>query len=367
MYEKLLAPTKIGAWQLANGIVMPPLTRNRADKNCVQNPRAPEYYGARNAAGLIICEATQISPDATGYPRTPGIWTDEQTAVWKKVVDEIHKGDAKAVIQFWHCGRISHHDNQPEGKQPMGPSAVKPSNPIPVDTENGTEMLDNPMPREMTEEDIQYVLKSFRKAAENAKKAGFDGVELHCANGYLVDQFASSNTNLRTDGWGGTLEKRVRFMEEALKALASVFPKECVGARIAPHGVFNEIADENPEAKYEAMLGVAEKLGIGYVHIIRPVVSGNIQMDASALDDEVIDTARRCFSGSIIGAAGYNPESADKELSAGRVDAVALGRAHVGNPDLVRRIREGIALTESNPDTWYTPGDEGYVDYATAP
>ncbi|GKY87060.1 alkene reductase [Sinisalibacter aestuarii] len=365
MYEKLLSPTKIGAWELANSIVMPPLTRNRADKDCVQNPRAPEYYGMRNAAGLIICEATQISPDATGYPRTPGIWTEEQTARWKEVVDAIHEGDAKAVLQFWHCGRISHPDNQPEGIQPMAPSAVKPENPIYTDVAG--DVVDNPMPREMTEEDIQYVLESYRKAAENAKKAGFDGVELHCANGYLIDQFAASNTNIRTDKWGGSRENRVRFMEEAVKAVMKVFPKECVGVRIAGHGTFNEIFDEDPQAKFEAMLGVAEKLGIGYVHIIRPVVSGNIQMEASALDSQVIDTARRIFSGSIIGAAGYDLDSGEAELKAGRVEAVAFGRAHVGNPDLVRRIREGIPLTESNQDTWYTPGDEGYMDYPVAP
>lgn len=364
MYDKLLKPTKFGPWELANRVVMPPLTRNRADAECVPNEQAAEYYGQRNTAGLVICEATQISPDATGYPRTPGIWTEKQTARWKEVVDAIHAGGAKAVIQFWHCGRISHPDNQPEGIQPIAPSAVKPVLPIWSDKANG--MTDNPMPREMTEEDILHVIDSHRKACENAKAAGFDGVELHCANGYLIDQFASTNTNLRTDKWGGTQENRMRFMKEALKAMMSVYPKDCVGARIAPYGTFNEISDADPVAKYEAMLGVAQELGIGYVHIIRPVVSGNIQMEASARDREVIETARRIFSGSVIGAAGYNPASAEEELQAGRVDLVAFGRAFVGNPDFVRRIRDGIPLSDSNQDTWYTPGPVGYADYPAA-
>lgn len=365
MFEKLLSPAKVGPWELTSRVVMPPLTRNRADEDCVQNAKAPLYYGQRNTAGLVICEATQISPDATGYPRTPGIWTEQQTARWKEVVDAIHKGGAKAVLQFWHCGRISHQDNQPEGKQPIAPSAVKPNNPIWSDKAGG--MVDNPMPREMTEADIRYVIDSYRKACQNAKAAGFDGVELHGANGYLIDQFASSNTNLRTDEWGGTRAKRMRFMEEVLKAMMTVYPKACVGVRIAPYGTFNEIADDDPTAKYEAMLGVAQKLGVGYVHIIRPVVSGNIQMEASARDREVIETARALFKGPIIGAAGYTAATAEEELQAGRVDLVAFGRAFVGNPDLVRRLGEGIALTESNPDTWYVPGDAGYVDYPAAP
>lgn len=285
MYEKLLSPTKFGPWELTSRVVMPPLTRNRADSECVPNARAAEYYGQRGTAGLIICEATQISPDATGYPRTPGIWNAKQTAEWKKIVDAIHAGGAKAVLQFWHCGRISHQDNQPEGKQPMAPSAVKPTNPIWSDKANG--LIDNPMPREMTEEDIRYVIDSYRKASENAKAAGFDGVELHGANGYLIDQFCSSNTNLRVDAWGGTREKRMRFMEEVLKAMMTVYPG-AVGVRIAPYGTFNEINDDDPVAKYRAMLGVAQKSGVAYVHIIRPVVSGNIELEATPRDLEVI-------------------------------------------------------------------------------
>ncbi len=364
MYERLLSPAKIGPWNLANRVVMPPLTRNRADHEGVPNPRAAEYYGQRSSAGLVICEATQVSPDAIGYPRTPGFWNAAQTARWKEVVDAIHAGGAKAVIQFWHCGRISHPDNQPDGSQPMAPSAVKADKQVWSDKAGG--LVSVPVPRVMTEEDIRHVIASHRKACENAKAAGFDGVELHCANGYLIEQFASSNTNLRTDEWGGTREKRMRFMEEVLRAAISVYPPECVGVRLAPYGTFNTIDDDDPPAKYEAMLAVAQKLGLGYVHIIRPVVSGNMQMKASPLDRAVIETARALFSGTIIGVGGYDAASAEEELQAGRVDLVAFGRAFVGNPDLVRRMREGIALAEGNPATWYVAGDAGYVDYPPA-
>lgn len=364
MYEKLLSPTKFGPWELSNRIVMPPLTRNRADENFLQTPEAPAYYGARSSAGLVICEATQISPDAVGYPRTPGIYTEEQIARWKEVVDEIHAGGAKAVIQFWHCGRISHTDTQPEGKQPMAPSAVQPE--LPIWSDKANDLVENPMPREMTEEDIQYVIDSYRQACENAKKAGFDGVELHCANGYLVDQFASTNTNQRTDGWGGTLEKRMRFMREVLEAMMTAYPKECIAARIAPYGTFNEIFDEDPVAKYRAMFQVCEDLGVGYLHVIRPVVSGNIQMERTPRDREVIEAAREIYSGPIIGAAGYDAASGEEAIEAGRIDVVAFGRAFVSNPDLVRRIREGIELADHDPDTLYTPGPKGYNDYPPA-
>ncbi|WP_108259500.1 alkene reductase [Mangrovicoccus ximenensis] len=364
MYEKLLSPAKFGPWDLSSHIVMPPLTRNRAEADYSPNDRAPEYYGQRNTAGLVICEATQVSPEATGYPRTPGIWTQKQTAKWTEVVDAIHAGGAKAVLQLWHCGRIGHPDNQPEGCFPMGPSAVRPG--LPIYTDTAQDVVENPVPREMDEDDILGVIESYRKACENAKAAGFDGVELHAANGYLVDQFASTNTNLRTDKWGGDLEARLLFMREVLKAMASVFTAECVGVRMSPYGTFNDIQDADPNAKYEGMLKVCEEFGVGYVHIIRPVVSGNIQLEASGRDVEVIDTARRLFSGPLIAAAGYTPESAEKELREGRADLVAFGRAFVSNPDLVNRIAEGIPFTEGDPDTYYTPGQTGYTDYLKA-
>jgi N-ethylmaleimide reductase len=364
MHEKLLSPAKLGPWELANRVVMPPLTRSRAEADWSPSRYAPEYYRQRNTAGLVICEATQVSPDATGYVRTPGIWTEAHVAVWRQIVDGIHAGGAKAVLQLWHCGRIAHPDNQPPGCYPMGPSAVQPGLPIYTDVAGG--VVENPVPREMTEADIQGVIDAYAKACANAKAAGFDGVELHAANGYLVEQFAATNTNLRTDKWGGSVENRMRFMTQVLAAMATVYPANCIGVRLSPYGTFNDIQDADPKATYEAMLGVAQTSGVGYVHIIRPVVSGNIEMEASARDREVIDTARRHYTGTLIGAAGYTPDSAEAALQQGAVDLVAFGRAYVGNPDLVARIRRGVAFAENDQSTLYTAGANGYTDYPTA-
>jgi N-ethylmaleimide reductase len=364
MPQKLLSPVKIGPWELANRVVMPPLTRSRAEPDWSPSRYAPEYYGQRNSAGLVICEATQVSPDATGYARTPGIWTEAHVAVWRQIVDGIHAGGAKAVLQLWHCGRIAHPDNQPPGCYPMGPSAVQPGLPIYTDVAGG--VVENPVPREMTEADIQGVIDAYAQACANAKAAGFDGVELHAANGYLVEQFAATNTNLRTDKWGGSVASRMRFMTQVLAAMATVYPANCIGVRLSPYGTFNDIQDADPMATYQAMLGVAQAAGVGYVHIIRPVVSGNIEMEASARDREVIETARRHYTGTLIGAAGYTPDSAEAALQQGAVDLVAFGRAYVGNPDLVERIRSGIHFAPNDQSTLYTPGPKGYTDYPTA-
>jgi N-ethylmaleimide reductase len=364
MHQKLLSPAKLGPWELANRVVMPPLTRSRAEADWSPSRYAPKYYRQRNSAGLVICEATQVSPDATGYARTPGIWTEAQTAVWRQIVDGIHAGGAKAVLQLWHCGRIAHPDNQPPGCYPMGPSAVQPRLPIYTDVAGG--VVENPVPREMTDADIQGVIDAYAQACANAKSAGFDGVELHAANGYLVEQFAATNTNLRTDQWGGSVENRMRFMTQVLAAMTTVYPASCIGVRLSPFGTFNDIQDADPMATYQAMLGVAQTAGVGYVHIIRPIVSGNIEMEASARDREVIEIARRHYTGTLIGAAGYTPDSAEAALQQGAVDLVAFGRAYVGNPDLVERIRSGIPFAPNDQSTLYTPGPEGYTNYPTA-
>lgn len=364
MYDRLLSPAKIGNWDLTSHVVMAPLTRSRAEADWTPSQHAPEYYGQRGGAGIVICEATQVSADATGYCRTPGIWTDAHVQRWREIVDAIHAGGAKAVLQMWHCGRIGHPDNMPEGCTPMGPSPVQPKLPIYTDVAAGEVV--NPIPREMTEAEILGVIESYRSACENAKRAGFDGVELHGANGYLVEQFAASNTNQRTDGWGGSLENRLRFMVEVLKAMTSVYDPLAVGVRLSPYGTFNEIADENPQAMFEAMLDVAEKSGVGYVHVIRPVVSGNIQRDASSADTEVIQTARARFSRTLIAAAGFTPDSAEAELVSGRADLIAFGRPFISNPDYVQRLRQGIASSDADQSTFYTPGPKGYTDYPAA-
>lgn len=364
MFDKLLSPARVGNWDLTSHIVMSPLTRSRAEADWTPSQYAPEYYGQRNGAGIVICEATQVSADATGYCRTPGIWTDSHVARWREITDNIHKGGAKAVLQMWHCGRIGHPDNMPEGCTPMGASAVRPK--LPIYTDVAGAEVENPIPREMTEAEILGVIESYREACHRAKEAGFDGVELHGANGYLVEQFAASNTNQRTDKWGGSLENRVRFMAEVLKAMTSVYEPACVGVRLSPLGTFNDISDENPAAMYDAMLDVAEASGVGYLHIIRPVVSGNIQMKASAADNEVIAKARSVFTRTLIAAAGFTPDTAEETLNAGQADLIAFGRPFIGNPDFVQRLRDGVECVGSDINTYYTPGPKGYIDYPVA-
>lgn len=361
----LLGPTKIGNWKLNNRVVMPPLTRSRAEADWSPSQWAAEYYGQRSGAGIVIAEATQVSPDAGGYCRTPGIWTVRQTERWSDVVKEIKKNGSVAILQCWHTGRIGHPDNMPEGCFPMGPSAVRPATLMWTDVANGD--VENPVPKEMTEADIRHVIDAYGKAASNAKKAGFDGFEIHAANGYLVEQFAASNTNRRTDAWGGTLKKRVRFLAEVIESVAEFFDRAAIGVRLSPLGSFNDIADENPMALYEAMLNVAQQAKVGYVHIIRPRVSGDEDGTASQQDTDVLSFARQIYTGSIIAAGGFTKDTAEAELKSGRADLIAFGRAHVANPGLVERLRQNLPLNEVVVDTLYTTGPEGYIDYPPLP
>jgi N-ethylmaleimide reductase len=359
----LFDPYQLGDQSLSSRIVMAPMTRSRAESDWSPSRFAATYYGQRSSAGLAIAEATQVGPDATGYPRTPGIWTTAHAGVWAEIVNKIQAGGAKAYIQLWHCGRIAHPDNMPKDCFPIAPSAVRPQLPIFTDVANA--LVDNPMPREMTEADIARVIDDHRNAAEHAKRAGFDGVELHGANGYLIEQFASSNTNLRQDSWGGTLAKRLRFMTAVLDAVADVFPRSRIGIRLSPFGTFNEIADATPAETYAAKLEILDRSGIGYVHIIRPRVSGDEDRTASETDARVIVTARKLFSRTIIAAGGYTEATAVAELAAGKADLIAFGRPFIANPDFPRRLRDKLPLASFNAALLYEPGAAGYVDYPT--
>ncbi|MFO1107263.1 MAG: alkene reductase [Amaricoccus sp.] len=361
---RLLSGVQIGNWELANRVVMPPLTRSRAEADWSPSQWAAEYYGQRSGAGLVIAEATQVSPDAGGYCRTPGIWTDRQTSEWAKVVTAIKSKGSIAVLQCWHTGRIGHPDNMPEGCFPMGPSAVRPATPMYTDVAEGN--VENPIPREMTEADIRHVINAYGHAAENAKKAGFDGFEIHAANGYLIEQFAAACTNQRTDAWGGTLEKRMRFLAEVIEAVAKVYDRAAIGVRLSPFGTFNDINEAEPMAMYEAMLAVVQKAGVGYIHIIRPRVSGDEDRTASDADTDVLARARGIYKGPIIAAGGFTAETAEAELMSGRADLIAFGRDHVANPDLIERLRRDLPLNAVDFDTLYTTGPVGYTDYPFA-
>ncbi|GKY87072.1 alkene reductase [Sinisalibacter aestuarii] len=361
----LFKPAKIGAWDVNNRVVMAPMSRFRADaKTWVPADYAAEYYGQRNTCGILITEATQMSPDAVGYPRSPGIYSDEQTAVWKKIVSAIHEGGAKAVVQLWHTGRISHPENRPEKDVPFAPSAVAPQNMQMITDEHG--MVDFETPREMTQDDIDYVVESFAKASANAKAAGFDGVEIHAANGYLIDQFCASNTNLRTDGYGGTVENRMRFLREVIESVATVYDKGNIGVRFSPYGTFDDIHEEDPVGMFEAQLKTAEATGIGYVHVIRPEVTGDNDTAEPFEHADIIGLTRKHYSGVVIAAGQYTSESATAEISEGRADLVAFGRPFVANPDLIKRMQNGTPLAELNRDTLYIPGKVGYIDYPAA-
>jgi N-ethylmaleimide reductase len=360
----LLEPAKIGGWNLTSRVVVAPMTRFRAEADWTPGELAITYYGQRNSAGMVITEATQVGPDATGYARTPGIWNDAHTERWAQIAAAIHKGGARAIVQLWHCGRVSHVDNMPNGWTPISASSVKPN--MTMSTRIAQSGVDIEAPKEMTEADIWRVIDDFRKASANAKAAGFDGVEIHGANGYLVEQFASSNTNLRTDAWGGTLNKRLRFMREIIAAIATVYDRSEFGIRFSPYGVFNDIQDEDPAASYHAKLEAAAEARIGYVHVIRPRVTGDLDQEAPAPKEDVVARARRVFPGTVIVAGGYDLETGTAEIEQKRADLVAFARPWVANPDLITRWRNGVPLERLNRDTLYTPGPLGYIDYPTA-
>lgn len=360
----LFQPAKVGAWDLANRIAMAPMSRFRADaKTWVPADYSAEYYGQRNTCGLLIAEATQMSPDAVGYPRSPGIYSDEQTARWTQIVDAIHQGPAKTVIQLWHTGRISHPYNRPAGDIPFAPSAVKPNMQLYTDAHG---MVDFLVPREMTEDDIHYVIDSYGNAAANAKKAGFDGIEIHAANGYLIDQFCASNTNLRTDKWGGSFKNRLRFLREIVESVAKVYDKSKIGVRFSPYGTFDDIHEEDPLGLFSAQCEAAAEAGAGYLHVIRPEVTGDLDVEQPFEHADVVGLARKIFPGVIIAAGQYTRETAERELAEGRADLIAFGRPFVSNPDLVRRLSESIPLTPLKRDLLYVPGKEGYIDYTPA-
>ena len=359
--RNLFQAAEIGPWKLQNRIAMAPMTRHRASADWTPAPYAADYYGQRASAGLIITEATQCSAGAAGYPRTPGLWNDRHAEAWAKIVSAIHKGGAKVVVQIWHCGRISHPDNLPLGFEPLGASAVAPDAFNLSDRTNAQVQM--PVPRAMSESAIEQAISEFGQCARYALDAGFDGFEIHAANGYLVEQFAASNCNLRTDKWGGSVENRLRFMVRVIEEVGKVYGMDRVGIRFSPFGTFNDIHDADPLNLYKAKLKAAAALGVGYIHIIRPTVFGNIDQANPAPHVDVVGLAREAFNGTIIAAGQYTKAEAEKELMRSVCDVVAFGRPFVANPDLVRRLKEGLPTSQPRQDRLYSGGQDGYADY----
>jgi N-ethylmaleimide reductase len=353
----LFAPYQLGPLQLKNRIVMAPLTRSRAERDNVPSSLAPDYYGQRAGAGLIVTEATQVGPGAQGYIATPGIHSDEQVAGWSRVTDAVHRKGGLAFMQLWHVGRISHPDFL-DGKLPVAPSAIAPRG-VQVYTAEG--LKDIPVPRALEIHEIAEIVEQFRRAAHNARAAGFDGVEVHGANGYLLDQFLQDGTNARTDQYGGSVENRARLLLEVVEAVAGAWGSERVGVRLSPGGSFNDMCDCHPDRTFGYVAGRLAGMDLAYLHLIEPVQAQgeHPNRDLSA------HFFRPLYPGTIIVAGGYNLERANAVLRAGDADLVAFGQLFIANPDLPQRLRQGAPLNAPDQSTFYGGGAHGYVDYPT--
>ena len=359
--EIMFTPTQLGAIGIKNRLVMAPLTRMRAVAGDVPNPLAKTYYSQRASAGLIITEATQISALGMGYPATPGIYSAEQTAAWKEIVDAVHAKGGAIVAQLWHVGRISHSSLHPQEGLPEAPSAIAPAG----QTYGADWKLhDYETPKAMTESDIARLLQEFKQAAQNAKIAGFDGVEIHSANGYLLDQFLQDKTNHRSDQYGGSIENRIRLLGEVIEAVSTVYSSDRVGVRLSPYGSFNDIADSDPVALFTAVIHKLNTYGLAYLHMIEPrstSAGGNDQHDEAA--PVTSELFRALFKSKFITAGGYDQALGEKVLEEGLADAVAYGRIYIANPDLVERFQQNAPLNPYNRKTFYGGGEAGYTDY----
>jgi N-ethylmaleimide reductase len=334
---------------------MAPMTRSRAPGN-VPNDLMVQYYAQRASAGLIVTEGTSPSPNGIGYARIPGIYSAEQVAGWKRVSDAVHAKGGKIFMQFMHCGRIGHALNLPAGARLLGPSAIAAAGQMFTDAQG---MQPNGTPQAMSEADIQATIAEFVKAANNAMAAGFDGVELHGANGYLLEQFFRPTSNQRSDRYGGSVENRARFVLEVVEAVSKAIGKDKVGIRLSPFGVFNDMPLYDAlEADYGYLARELNARGIAYIHVV-----DHSSMGAPKVPDSIKATFRSVFKGALILSGGYNPERAESDLAAGKCDLIAVGKLFLANPDLPARWKSGAALNAPDMKTFYTPGPQGYVDY----
>ncbi len=341
---------------LNNRAVMSPLTRSRAVANNTPNALMATYYAQRASAGLIITEGTSPSPNGLGYARIPGLFNDAHVEGWKLVTDAVHAKGGKIVVQLMHTGRVSHAANLPAGAKVMGPS----SDTCPGDmwTDSQGSQPHSP-PREMTSADIAAAVLEYTSAARLAIDAGFDGIELHAANGYLLEQFLNANVNHRTDGYGGSAEGRNRLVLDVARAAAKEIGAQRVGIRLSPHGVFNGTGGfAGVDEQYVALVKELSALGLMYVHVLDHSALGAPPVPAKLKAD-----LRASFNGPFILAGGFDKASAERALSEGHADLIAMGRAFLANPDLVERMRENAALNAPDPSTFYTPGAQGYTDY----
>lgn len=353
--NKLFQSAQLGELKLKNHIVMAPLTRSRAIGN-IPNELMAEYYEQRSGAGLIITEGTSPSPNGLGYSRIPGLFTQEQVNGWKKVTSAVHAKGAKIFVQIMHTGRVSHSLNLPQGAQVLAPSAVAVSGTIWTDQ---SQLQSYPVPKEMSLAEIEAAKKEYVKAAKLAIEAGFDGVELHAANGYLLEQFLNPNANRRTDDYGGTPEKRMRFVLETAKAVVDAIGNKRVGIRVSPYGAANDTGPfEGVDEFYGKLASSLSELGLIYMHVV-----DHSAMGAPRVSPEVKNLIRKNFAGSVILSGAYDAKRANHDLQEKHADLIAFGRPFISNPNLVQKLEQGLPLNELDPNTLYTPGPKGYTDY----
>ena len=357
--QALLQPYNLNGQELKNRVVMAPMTRSRADNNgnIPTKELQGKYYAQRASAGLIISEGSQISPEAVGYVNTPGIYTKEQTEGWKEVTESVHNAGGKIFIQLWHVGRMSHPDFH-NGKKPLAPSAINPE--AKSFTPDG--FKDTVTPKEMTRDEIEKTIEDFKNAAKNAMEAGFDGVEIHSSNGYLLHQFFNGTSNTRTDEYGGSKENRARILFEVIDAIKEVMPENKIGLRLNPslHKVFGMTMDEETIPTFDYMVKKLNDYDLAYLHLSEPFTDVS---DIPYAEPEIAKRYRPMYNGTLIINTNFDREKGNKVIEEGNADMVAFGKPYVSNPDLVERFAQDIELTDWDQDTFYTPGKKGYLDY----
>jgi N-ethylmaleimide reductase len=359
--SNLFRPTRIGPYSLSHRVVMAPLTRMRSEPGDIPGDLMVEYYAQRaSEGGLIIAEATPVSIRGYGYAGAPGIYSNSQIAGWKRVTDAVHAKGGRIMLQLWHVGRQSHVALQPNGEAPVAPSAIGAEGH--AYTRHGE--VEFSMPRALELHEIPAIIEDFRSGAERALRAGFDGVEIHGANGYLPDQFLQDGSNKRTDAYGGPIENRARFILEVADAAISVWGPDRIGVRLAPSGTYGSMSDSDPRATFGYAAEQLDKRGIAYLHVIEPRVKG-IELIAEGQEPIAAQHVRSKFSRTLVAAGGFDRESAEAIIEAGNADLVAFGRSFIANPDLPERLRRGLPLNRYDRTTFYGGDATGYTDYPT--
>lgn len=355
----LLQSISLGNSVLKNRVVMAPLTRRRATPKHVPTELMAKHYGQRASAGLIIAEATNISPQGTGYMNTPGIYTSEQIEAWKPVTEAVHKHEGQIFIQLWHVGRVSHPLLQENGELPVSASALKAEGKQNT-PEGHKEMV---IPRALETNEIPGIVQDYKKAALNAVEAGFDGVEIHAANGYLIDQFLHDGSNIRTDKYGGSFENRSRFLFEVVEEVSNAVGVDKTGIRLSPSGIFKDMFDSNPIDLYTYIISNLNQYKLAYLHILEPMIALEPAEKYTNYLKEVTPYFRKFYNGILITNCGFNFQTANRIIENDHADMVAFGKLFISNPDLVERFTKGAKLDEWDANTFYTNGAEGYIDY----